>query len=52
MNYTDEQDDTKFTDHSELSDYAGLTDHSELSDYAGLRYYVQKTYYERPGTKE
>ena len=35
-----------------IADDTKFTDHSELSDYTGLEYYVLKTYYLRPGTKE
>ena len=35
-----------------IADGTKFTDHSELSDYTGLQYYVLKTYYERVGTKE
>ena len=42
----------KFTDRDYIADDTKFTDHSELSDYTGLEYYVLKTYYLRPGTKE
>ena len=42
----------KVTNQDYIADDTKFTDHSELSDYTGLQYYVLKTYYERLGTKE
>ena len=42
----------KATKQHYIADDTKFTDHSELSDYTGLEYYVLKTYYLRPGTKE
>ena len=43
---------SRFTFMNYIADDTKFTDHSEMSDYIWLPYYVEKTYYVRPGTKE